>query len=76
MTDPYPYIEALEFCNKANIAAARRFKAAWEKAEGVLRQMLVDPPSTLDEPDTDAEVLVKLREIVREYFAENIKGEA
>ena len=31
-----------------------------------LERMLVDPPATLDEPDTDAEVIIKMRAIARE----------
>ncbi len=34
-----------------------------------LEAMLVDPPSTLDEPDTDADIIRKLRDIAREALA-------
>jgi hypothetical protein len=35
--------------------------------------MLVDPPATLDEPDTDAEVIIKMRAIARDALAA-VKG--
>jgi hypothetical protein len=34
-----------------------------------LEAMLVDPPATLDEPDTDAEVIIKMRAIARDALA-------
>jgi len=39
--------------------------AAIDSVRGVLEWLLEDPPATLDEPDTDAEVIVKMRAIVR-----------
>jgi hypothetical protein len=38
-----------------------------------LEAMLVDPPATLDEPDTDAEVIIKMRAIARDALAA-VKG--
>ena len=34
-----------------------------------LESLLVDPPATLDEPDTDCEVIVKMRAIARDALA-------
>jgi hypothetical protein len=36
-----------------------------EALEAALRFMLVDPPSILNEPDTDAEVIIHYREVAR-----------
>jgi hypothetical protein len=40
-----------------------------EKAERLLRVMLDDPEPTLDEPDTDGEVILKFRREIEAYFA-------
>jgi hypothetical protein len=37
-----------------------------ERLRAALESLLKDPPPTLDEPDTDAEVIVKMRAIARE----------
>ena len=36
-----------------------------ERLTDALQQMLTDPPAALDEPDTDAEVIAKMRKIAR-----------
>lgn len=36
-----------------------------EELETALREIVIDPPSTLDEPDQDCEVIRKMREIAR-----------
>ena len=54
--------------SKLNRESFTRMSEAEGEVEGLrkaLEQMLVDPPSTLDEPDTDAEVIMKMREIAR-----------
>jgi hypothetical protein len=40
-----------------------------------LEAMLVDPPATLDEPDTDAEVIIKMRSIARDALS-RVKGQS
>jgi hypothetical protein len=40
-------------------------RAQLASARKALEKMLVDPPSTLDEPDQDFEVIVKMREIAK-----------
>lgn len=42
-----------------------RLRRRIDTLEGMLGEMNVDPPATLDEPDTDAEVIIKMREIAR-----------
>lgn len=37
-----------------------------DRLRGVLESLTKDPPPTLDEPDTGAEVVIKMREIARE----------
>lgn len=39
------------------------------RLRSVLASLLKDPPSTLDEPDTDYEVIQKMRTIIREALA-------
>jgi hypothetical protein len=41
-----------------------------ERLRTVLASLLEDPPYTLDEPDTDAEVIQKMRSIVRDALAQ------
>lgn len=40
-------------------------KAENERLRAVLESLTKDPPATLDEPDTDAEVIKKMRAIAR-----------
>jgi hypothetical protein len=35
------------------------------RLRAALQSLTTDPPPTLDEPDTDAEVVIKMREIAR-----------
>lgn len=51
--------------------AESRLKIAREALEA----MLVDPPATLDEPDTDAEVTIKMREIASAALRSLTEGE-
>jgi hypothetical protein len=57
--------------NSYDLAISRGL--AWrrraEKAEQLLRGMLIDPVATLDEPDKDGEVILKYRREVEAYFA-------
>lgn len=48
---------------------AARLIAAAPTMLDALRQMLTDPPATLDEPDPDHEVIAKMREIARAAIA-------
>jgi hypothetical protein len=36
-----------------------------ERLQAALQSLTKDPPAILDEPDTDAEVIIKMREIAR-----------
>ena len=40
-------------------------RAAIDAVRDVLEWLLEDPPATLNEPDADAEVIIKMRAIVR-----------
>lgn len=46
------------------------FRARLARARKALEEMLVDPPATLDEPDSDAEVIEKMRAIARAALKE------
>jgi hypothetical protein len=59
-----PYIEALE--TELEKAAARI-----EELEAALRNLLQDPPSILDEPDTDAQIVIHMRKIARAALRRN-----
>jgi hypothetical protein len=47
----------------------RRKDAKIARLRAALQSLTTDPPATLDEPDTDAEVVIKMREIVRAALA-------
>jgi hypothetical protein len=59
----------------AKDAEIERQRIHLDKAHATLRRILVDPPATLDEPDTDAEVIIKLRDHVHAYFAYAVTDE-
>ena len=40
-------------------------QAEIERLRAALQSLTTDPPATLDEPDTDAEVIIKMRDIAR-----------
>jgi hypothetical protein len=40
-----------------------------ERLRATLESLTKDPPPTLDEPDTDAEVIIKMRQIARDALA-------
>jgi hypothetical protein len=42
-----------------------KLRAEIERLRAVLQSLTTDPPATLDEPDTDAEVIIKMRETAR-----------
>lgn len=42
-----------------------------EQMREMLAKTLIDPPPTLDEPDTDGEVLVKLRDMVSDFLKQH-----
>jgi hypothetical protein len=48
---------------------ADRLRADNKRLRAALQSLLTDPPTTLDEPDTDAEVVIKMREIARAALA-------
>lgn len=64
--------EALKGAAVVANTAGSLLKAKDEKIDALVKalgEMLTDPPSTLDEPDTDAEVIKKMRRIAREALA-------
>lgn len=45
--------------------SSRNGVGTYERLRTALQDLLEDPPATLDEPDTDAEVIIKMRAIAR-----------
>lgn len=51
-------------------ADAKKRNDEIKRLRGVLESLLHDPEPTLDEPDTDAEVVIKMRATIREALAQ------
>lgn len=68
LDDPQLWSAVTPYPKGTKQADAAFIVTAWNAHDGLvkaLEAMLVDPPSTLDEPDSDAEVIRKLRTIAR-----------
>ena len=43
----------------------KELEARIEALEAALRRLLQEPPSILDDPDTDAQIVIRMRKIAR-----------
>lgn len=69
----YAYAASAQRMCEANAAYIVKACNAFPDLVKALEAMLVDPPATLDEPDTDAEVIIKMRAIARDALG-RVKG--
>lgn len=63
-----PEINRLNEVIAAHIDHANKLHGQLERADHLLRMMLTDPEPTLDEPDTDGEVIFKFRRMVCDHL--------
>jgi hypothetical protein len=58
--------DAPDLCRGADTRIMGEAADTIDRLRAVLESLTKDPPPTLDEPDTDAEVIIKMRQIARE----------